>query len=300
MDCRSLSRSSFFKSGIGEPNGVASHASIMILAVLISPICAFAKSPRISKTPAPAGETSATTVDYFRLRLTVGQKIGNVFSKTVSHEGGGIDESARNIGGTDLYQVIDASPDRPRFISTYRYDGRAAGSGAVEIRDMGQNVCSVKSGKCQPYLDDSGAFFDAFLWGKPSGMITPGSSWKVELPVPWELGPPGTETVTVIQVDPINHQVMLRREGSGEGFFADEPKQMKVNKDGKEYIVDVTPGPTHWIGYTVFREGLTVSDEMMETRQLTISSKELERTTITERQFTLLNQAPANLIEKKL
>lgn len=121
-------------------------------------------------------------------------------------------------------------------------------------------------------------------------------SWQVQLTVPWELGPAGTETVTVIRTDPANHEVMLKREGSGEGFFDGDKKQMKVKKDGKEFTVDVMPGTTHWVGYSVFREGLTVSDELLETRSLTISSKDFGTSTISERQFTLLNQAPPELL----
>jgi hypothetical protein len=272
-------------------------ASILMMALL----CTTARAGVLGQ-PLPANNStanevsSATAEDYFGLKLKVGQKIGNVFSKIVSYEGGGVDEHVGRIGGSALYQVADASPDRPQFLVHSRYDGVGSDSGLAEIRDKGATVCSVKTGKCQKYLDDSGQVFDAFLWGNPNGKIVPGMSWKVDLTEPWELGPVGTETVTVIRTDPANHEVMLRREGSGEGFFEGDKKQITVKKDGKEYTVDVTPGTTHWIGYTVFREGLTVSDEMLETRSLTISSKDFGTSTVNERQFTLLNQAPEELL----
>ena len=255
-----------------------------------------ASTAPVSASTQASASTESTAEDYLGLKLSVGQKFGNIFSKTVSYQGGGIDEDAGHVGGSELYQVVDASPEHPIFLGSYRYDGRGGNSAKSEIRNTGQTVCSVKSGKCTQYLDDSGSIFDAFLWGKPTGKIAPGMTWKVEMTVPWELGPPGIETVTVIRVDPINHEVMLKREGSGEGFFAGDNKQITVKKGGKEYSVDVTPGTTHWVGYTVFREGLTVSDELLETRTLTVSSKDFGTSTINERQFTLLNQTPPDLL----
>jgi hypothetical protein len=250
------------------------------------------------KSPGSTGTAaqSATAEDYFNLKLLVGLKFGNIFSKTISYQGGGIDEDAGHVGGSALYEVVDASPDHPKFLGAGRYDGSGSSTGISEIRDRGMTVCSVKTGKCRKYLDDSGEVFDAFLWGNPTGKIVPGMNWKVDLNVPWELGPAGAETITVIRADPANHEVMLKREGSGEGFFSADNKQITVKKNGKEYTVDVTPGTTHWVGYTVFREGLTVSDELLETRLLTISSKDFGTSTINERQFTLLNQAPAELL----
>jgi hypothetical protein len=250
----------------------------------------------VSTSAQASASTESTAEDCLGLKLTVGQKFGNIFSKTVSYQGGGIDEDAGHVGGSEIYQVVDASPEHPIFFGSYRYDGQSSNSGTSEVRNTGQTVCSVKTGKCRQYLDDSGNIFDAFLWGKPTGKIAPGMSWKVEMTVPWELGPPGTQTVTVMRVDPVNHEVMLKREGSGEGFFAGDNKQITVKKSGKEYTVDVTPGTAHWVGYTVFREGLTVSDEMLETRALTVSSKDFGTSTINERQFTLLNQAPPDLL----
>jgi hypothetical protein len=116
------------------------------------------------------------------------------------------------------------------------------------------------------------------------------------MPVAWELGPAATQTVTVVKVDPSNGAVTLKREGNGDGTFADDPKQIKVRRDGKEYTVDVAPGTAHWVGYTVFQHGVTMSDELLETRNMTLSSKDFGTATIEERQFTLLNQSPAELL----
>jgi hypothetical protein len=147
----------------------------------------------------------------------------------------------------------------------------------------------------EAYLDDSGVAFDAFLWGPPFGPIVRGMTWKAELPAPWELGPPGTQLISVVQTDSANHEVMPKREGSGDGAFANDQKRIKVKKDGKGHTVDVTPGSAHWVGYTIFQNGITVSDELAVTRSFKISSKEFGSADISERQFTLLNLAPPDL-----
>jgi hypothetical protein len=271
------------------------HLSLLSLAMTY-PALALSPSQSAASTTTASVSTEPIAEDYFGLKLKVGQKIGNIFSATVSSQGGGIDEQVQRVSGSALYEVVDASPDRPRYLSTGRYDGAASRTGVSESRDNGQTACSVKTGKCRQYLDTSGIDFNQYFWGKPTGKLTAGMSWKVELPVPWEIGPTGTETVTVIRVDPANHEVMLKREGSGEGPWDGESKQMNVKRDGKEYTVDLTPGTTHWVGFTVFREGLTVSDETLATRTSTISSKEFGTSTINERAFTLLNQSPPDLL----
>jgi len=250
----------------------------------------FAQQTRVQESLASNAE------DYFGLKFTVGEKFGNVFSKTVSYEGGGIEAQADRGSGRALYEVIDASPSNPKFNTAGGYDGHPSRTGSVEVRNAGRTVCSIKSGQCHPYLDDSGVIFDAFLWGTPTGKLEPGVSWKVVMPVAWELGPAATQTVTVIRVDPANGTVTLKREGSGDGPFADDEKQMTVKKDGKVFTVDVVPGTAHWVGYTVFQRGVTMSDELLETRPLTVSSKEFGTATINERQFTLLNHSPAELL----
>jgi hypothetical protein len=271
-----------------------------IVALVVAIVCAASQLTAASHAEhAMSKQTSSPPADakvYFGLKLAVGQKLGNVFAKIVSYQGGGIDEYARRIGGSAHYEVLDATPERPRFLLRDRYDGLASSSTTMESRDSGATYCSVDSGKCQAYLDDSGVAFDAFLWGHPSGPIVPGMVWKVELPVPWELGPPGTQLISVVQTDPANHEVMLKREGIGDGAFANDQKQIKVKKDGKEYTVDVTPGSAHWVGYTIFQNGITVSDELVVTRSLKISSKEFGSADISERQFTLLNLAPPDLL----
>jgi hypothetical protein len=53
-----------------------------------------------------------------------------------------------------------------------------------------------------------------------------GQKWTVRIDEPWELGgQKGTETVTVIGIDPKTRTATLMREGASEGFFVDEAKR---------------------------------------------------------------------------
>jgi len=247
-----------------------------------------------SKTATQSSRRSAT--GFFEPNLKVRQKIATIFSKTVSYEGGGIDPNAGSIGGTEKLEVEDNSPLQPVFKSWAHYDGQPVREALVEFRSRGQLHCKPKTDECRTYLDDSGPLFDAFLWGDPPSAIQEGQTWNVQLSKEWELGPPGDQTVTVVAVDPGHRQVTLKREGSGSGWFKNDQHQMKITRGGKEYTVAITPGEAHWVGFSSFREGVTVSDELLETRTLTISSKEFGTATITERQFTILNQAPTELL----
>ncbi|MGZ7072625.1 MAG: hypothetical protein ACXVKL_09310, partial [Candidatus Angelobacter sp.] len=68
--------------------------------------------------------------------------------------------------------------------------------------------------------------------------------------------------------------------------------QIHITKAGKSYLVDVAPGKAHWIGYTTFREGVVISDELLVDRSVTLSSKELASITTSQREYILLNAMP--------
>jgi hypothetical protein len=270
--------------------------AVAVAALLFSGVAARASTMRDADATMSVNPPPKEAALYLDPHFTVRQRIGNVFSKSISYWGDNIDETVKRVGGSVLYVVTDASADGATFNMTIHYDGRGIQAEAAKVRNRGREVCWVKEGKCSPYLDDSGVVYDAFLWGEPTGVLAPGMSWKVTLAMPWELGPAGIQTVTVMSTDPVNEVVTLKREGSGAGLFADDPKEIKIKQHGKEYTVAVAPGVAHWVGFTVFRRGLTVSDELLETRPLIISSAEFGRAEITERQFTLLNEAPAQLM----
>lgn len=140
--------------------------------------------------------------------------------------------------------------------------------------------------------DASGLLYNAGVWGSPPSSLRKGTSWDVVIAEPWELGPAGKETVTVLALDPAEHTVTLRREGSGDGFFDNDAKQVHLTKDGKNYTADVSPGRAQWRGYTTFREGIVISDELLVERPVTLTSKELGSMAGTERQYILLNAMP--------
>jgi hypothetical protein len=227
---------------------------------------------------------------YLTPKPQVGQGISNVFSRTISYRPENTDEAVFRASGTAEYKVIESSADSLGMDGQFRYDGRPQSSGKTVIKDGGKTLCYKD--KCGLNTDASGPVYNPFLWGSPKGAIRKDESWEVSIAEPWELGPAGKQTVTVVSIDPVNHSVTLKREGNGTGLFADEAKQIHVTKEGKSYLVDVVPGKAHWIGYTTFREGLVTNDELLVDRQVTFASKELGNVQGSQREYILLNAMP--------
>src|SRR6185437_6276 len=100
---------------------------------------------------------------------------------------------------------------------------------------------------CKPYTDGSGLVFNPGIWGTPPSHLAPGVSWTVTLKNAWELGGPnGTQKVTVVSVDPTTDTVVLLREGTASGPYADDRRQAKLTRGGKDETFDVIPGAAHW------------------------------------------------------
>ncbi len=232
-------------------------------------------------TPAASGLSPA---------LHEGDRLDNVFSRTVSFQAEGFDETVRRVSGSASYRVVDAA--KPAFHIDYRYDGIHAGGGAVEFRDAGATQCF--DGKCAANTDGSGLLYNPRLWGTPPGRLVVGQHWTVAIAEPWELGTPGTQTVTVVAVDAANHSVTLKREGRGEGAYFGDRLKIDLVRAGKTYTVDVEPSASHWYGYTTFRDGVVAADELMVERPVTLVSKELGRIAAKERQYILLNAMPTS------
>lgn len=228
---------------------------------------------------------------YLTPKLQVGEVLGNVFSRTVSYTPEGADEYVWRASGTGIYTVADNSPADLVLDGVFRYDGRPQSTGKTEIKDGGKTLC-YKS-KCNSNNDASGPLYNPFLWGEAKGPLREGTTWEVSIGEPWELGPSAKQTITVTSIDAKNHAVTLKREGNGEGFFADEAKQIQIKKDGKVYLVDVVPGKAHWVGSTTFRQGIVINDELLTERQLTLNSKELGSIPASQREYILLNAMPA-------
>jgi hypothetical protein len=266
------------------------------LGIILRTMNAFQRLLIVATAPAFLTAADQTAKVYLEPKLQVGQKLGNMFSRATSYQAEGIDEVVRRVSGTAVYVVAENSSASLVLGSEIRYDGKPVYKGKTELKDRGRTTCY--DGSCSMNTDASGLFYNPLLWGDPKGTVRKGMSWTVSIAEPWELGPPGEQTVTVIETDPANHSVTLKREGSGEGFFAGDRKQIQVSKGGQNYLVDVNPGRSHWVGYTRFREGIVISDELLVERPVTLSSRDLVNTLgnlpAQERQYILLNATPSS------
>ena len=218
-----------------------------------------------------------------------GERYANVFSRTLGVRAEGFAEDVRRTSGSASYRVLEgASP--PRLHIDYRYDGRPPGSGTVELRDGGATTCY--DGTCSANTDGSGLAFNPRLWGAAPAKLRVGQHWTVDIRQPWELGPPGRQTVTVVAFDPADLSVTLRREGSGVGAYLGDRPTVALMRDGQSHVFRLLPGRSHWSGYTTFRAGIVVSDELLVERPVTLASDTLGRVAGQEREYILLNAAP--------
>jgi hypothetical protein len=133
--------------------------------------------------------------------------------------------------------------------------------------------------------------FNSLIWGTPPAKIKTGDTWEVVIPQPWELGGAGKQKITVMEIDENDHMVRLKREGSSEGFYDNDARQITITKDATPVKVAVNPGSSHWIGYTIFKNGLVVSDELMVSRPVTLSADNIKMDAF-EREYILLNAMP--------
>ncbi|MBD8898797.1 hypothetical protein [Rhodanobacter sp. DHG33] len=236
-----------------------------------------------------AAAAASATAPALTPAFHTGASFGNVFSRTVAVQAPGFDEAVHRISGTAIYRVTDAALPARLHID-YRYDGRTSGSGAVELSDGGATNCY--EGKCTPNTDASGLAYNPRLWGTPPTTLKLGQHWTVDIAEPWELGPAGKQTVTVVALDTGSHTVTLEREGSGDGAWLGEKSQLTMTRDGKPCDMTRQAGHAHWHGYTTFRDGIVLSDELVSTRQMSLSSARYGRIEANERQYILLNAMP--------
>jgi len=227
--------------------------------------------------------------DFFKLDVKPGEKLGNIFTRTISYEPADFPEIVYRAGGTGIYTVTKNDPAAPEFDGVFRYDGRPESHYKVVMTDGGKTVSY--DGKPSTNTDGSGVLYNTLIWGTPPAKFRNGDSWQVTIPQAWELGGPGVQTVTVVDIDARNHMVRLKREGSSEGFYDNDAKQLNVTKDGKALKMDITPGRSHWVGYTIFKNGLVISDELMSTRVVTLTTGS-SKYSAQEREYILLNAMP--------
>jgi hypothetical protein len=234
--------------------------------------------------------TPPTTASALSPAWRADDTYGNVFSRTVATQASGFDEIVHRVSGTATYRVMDAAATPARLRIDYLYDGRPTGSGMVQLPDGGASNCY--DGKCAPNTDASGLAYNPHLWGRPPATLRVGQRWTVDIDAPWELGPAGRQTVTVVAFDPASHTVSLEREGSGSGPWLGDSPQLTLTREGHAYPVTRQAGRAHWHGLTTFREGIVINDELMSVRPVTFSSAQLGRIDGVERQYILLNATP--------
>jgi hypothetical protein len=247
-------------------------------------------SPAFCFAAAEANKAMHDSSGFFDPVLVQGQTVSQVFSRTVSTRVEGFDAIASRISGTGSYRLSAVLQNQFLFDSQFLYDGRPVAAGVTKIQRDGAESCW--QGTCGPATDASGLLFNSLLWGTAPRRIGVGTRWHTRISLPWELGPPGEEEVTVTALDASTGSVTLLRRGSGEGFFDNESPQVKLTKEGKEYLLESKPGIANWSGYTTIARGIVLNDELLVERSLSLSSTEFGTRKAMQRQYIILSRSP--------
>lgn len=233
---------------------------------------------------------------FLRPELKVGERLSDVFSKTVSTRGEGFMEKVDRISGTADYTVTGVTAKAIVFDEDDRYDGHPASGLLHDIEILRDGITNCFAGKCRINDQTSGLVFNPLLWGNAPEQLRAGMSWDVAIPAPWEIGPAGTGEVRVLRVDPRNGVITLSRTGSGAGLSSDDQSREKSGKPmqitttaGKTIEVSLIPGKASWSGCTTIRRGIIVSDVIMVLRHVTLVSRNGDRFEGEQRSYTLLN-----------
>jgi len=237
-----------------------------------------------------------TDTNYLIPSIAVGEHFSNVFSIAVAINSEGFDTLVRRNSGTADYTLNQLGQNQElTFQMVGLYDGSARDQAENIIRDGGATSCW--KGECRSYTDASGLVYNRLLWGYPPSHLKIGMTWQVAIGQAWELGPAGSQLVTVTHLDKANGIVTLKREGTAVGAFANESLQVSLVKDGTHVTLEVTPGQAHWNGYTTFRHGIVLSDELLVVRHDTMHSEATGTIKAVTRRYMLLNAAPYPTLE---
>jgi hypothetical protein len=242
--------------------------------------------------PLPTKKAGLDASFFLEPDPTAGQTLSDITYRVIAINGHGMDDSVVQTPATGTYTFLPSdSRASIKWTVSVRMDGKMAiQDEAGEYRDHGTTICS--QGECKIITDASGPFYNPTIWGNPQGALSHGQSWTVELKQPWELGPRGRQTVTVLLVDLANCVVMLKREGEGVGPYEGGPSFLTIMKGGKPYKVHVEYGLAHWSGQAIFRHAIVVSDELLCVTPLELSSQELGVMHAVERQYMSLLEHP--------
>lgn len=230
-----------------------------------------------------------TSGGYFTLKLMKGDTLANVYSRTIAYTGDDFLPVVYRVSGSSIYEVADNNGSNLVLNETDHYDGQPE-SKAVAI--IGLSGTNSYDGKTFINTSASGLLYSELIWGPIHQELQEGDSWQHTISQPWELGGPGTQVIKVIALDAPHQTVTLQREGHSKGFFDNDLKQLNITtKDAKKLKMDVTPGPAYWTGYTTFKNGVVISDELLVTRTITLSADSLHFTGH-QREYILLNAMP--------
>lgn len=259
---------------------------LFIIPALVLAIGIYSASGQTAK----AGKTKTTGKQtFFTPNLTKGEKLANIYSRAIAYSGDDFTTVVFRVSGSSTYEVIDNNPAKLTFNETDLYDGHPASTGVSVIGLDGKGTYGTRS---FVNTSASGLLFSSLVWGNPLADLKEGDTWQADITQPWELGGPGKQTVKVIAIDAKHNTITLLREGSSEGFYAGDRKQVEVTtKDNKKVKMDLTPGTSHWSGYTTFKDGIVMADELLVTRPISLSSDSLQFSG-NQREYILLNAMP--------
>ncbi len=241
-----------------------------------------------------SGKPASSDSNFFLVPHPVtGSNLSFLTYRVISVYGPGIEDSVVVMPATGTYTFLaGGSPDAIHWKADVRMDGkRMIKAVEGEYRDHGSTLCYGE--KCSFNTNASGPFYNPTFWGSPQrSELKLGRTWTLALNKPWELGPPGTQNVTVVSLDKANGVAMLKREGSGVGPYEGAHDSMTVKKDGKSYKVFIRYGTAHWSGQAVIRQGVIISDELLCSTPVELSSPELGTIQATERQYMSVLEHP--------
>lgn len=248
----------------------------------------------IGGVPAPRGVDSYQHRDpaiYLKPYVKAGDVLSDITYRVISVQAPGFSESVAQVPATATFTFADTTADHISWRVSARYDGKMSiKDEAGEYRNDGRTECF--RGQCNITVDASGPFVNPTFWGNPRLPLHRGMHWTVTLDKPWELGPPGQQTVTVLSVDSTNGIVVMKREGSGIGPAEGASDSLVLKRDGNQYHVKVKYDDAHWIGQAVFQHGIAISDELLCNTSLELSSPEVGTLKADERQYISLLQHP--------
>jgi hypothetical protein len=227
---------------------------------------------------------------YLTPQLQKGQVFADVFSKAVEVRGEGFDPYTGRFSGTGAYKVLDPDPSKPTFDARSPAFDKPGYHAVATLADGGRDWCE-RGGKCDVNRQTSGPIFNPLLWGMPAGELKVGQTWQVAVTEPWEIGPPGSETVHVVSLDAADGAVTLEREGSGSGKSQDDERKLAIVVKGVKQEATVLAGAATWSGLTTIQRGLIMNDEILIRRTVTLQT-DVGTFSGEETVYTLLNLMP--------